>query len=511
MGKSKTASGFRAWAPPEVAELQAMLPQYEIRALLGRGGMGAVYRGVQRSLDREVAIKILPPELAEQDVQFPERFKSEGKAMARLSHPGIVAVFEAGETAEGLLYFVMEYVEGTDVQAMLAARGALPLAEVLRIVSGVCEALAFAHASGLVHRDIKPANIIVDTSGAVKVADFGLARIAAAEDLGLTGDSMALGTAEFAAPESFLAGVKIDGRADLYAVGVTLYEMLTGKVPRGRFAGPSVLVPGLDRRIDAIVDRAMQADRERRYATAEQMRADLEQLSKGGPGGHARRLRLAAVGATLLVVLGAGIYSAGRAPSFASRTPATKEPAWPAPAVALGPVWRPVPFKSAAPLDGGAVHLAKFESWSGLKFRITNAAVRTVIAWQPNTPGSNDYIKVTTRLIDTEHYYAYLTGPAVEVGFFRAPKITPLHRWPVTPAAAAGEAIPLQLASVGPHLAVWVRGKLVGTVEDATLTHAGNVSVQAADGHIHDLEYLDLDGLSEAEALKFLGLPPASR
>ena len=160
-----TGHGVRGWQPPSLEDLQQMLPQFEIRELIGRGGMGAVYRGMQRSLDRDVAIKILPPEMAAQDAQFPARFKREGKAMARLNHPRIVTVFDAGETPEGLLYFVMEYVEGTDVQAMLSARGSLPIEEALPILINVCEALEFAHTSGFIHRDIKPANIMVDDRG----------------------------------------------------------------------------------------------------------------------------------------------------------------------------------------------------------------------------------------------------------------------------------------------------------------------------------------------------------
>jgi hypothetical protein len=182
--------------------------------------------------------------------------------------------------------------------------------------------------------------------------------------------------------------------------------------------------------------------------------------------------------------------------------------ALPKPAVVSRPLWRPVPFKLNPLLDGGFVHLLKFDSWAGPKFRLTNAAVRAVIIWQPSPPGRNDYIKVTTRLRDDEHYYAYLTGPSVEVGFYRNRKVTPFQRWPVSPPPQADEAIPLQLACVGSHLAVWVRGQLLGTYEDATLPEEGNVGVQASDGHIQNLEYLDLDGFPEADALKFLGVSP---
>ena len=192
----------RAWEPPTVAAVQALLPQYEITALIARGGMGAVYRGRQPSLNREVAVKVLPPELAQggTDLQFPERFRQEAQAMARLSHPNIVAVFEAGEVGwpegeagsggegekrslgEGeagsggdeeaggppagagarLLYFVMEFVEGTDVAQVLAREGRMEPGRAARLITAVCEALAFAHEEGIVHRDIKPSNIMLD-------------------------------------------------------------------------------------------------------------------------------------------------------------------------------------------------------------------------------------------------------------------------------------------------------------------------------------------------------------
>ena len=232
-----------------------------------------------------------------------------------------------------------------------------------------------------------------------------------------------------------------------------------------------------------------------------------------------------APGQTSRVMRGASFNNGGRGSMFSSKRdshpPGIREggfgfrivvaPASPRPtATAAKPAWRPVPFKLNARLDGGFVHLVKFDSWGGPNLRITNGAVRAVIAWQPNLPGSNDYIKVTARWSDNEHYYAYLTGPSVEVGLFQARKVTPLQRWAVSPPPEPSEAIPLQLACIGQHLAVWVRGRLVGTIDDATLTAAGNVGVQAADGHIQDLEYINLDDLPEARALSLLNLdaPP---
>ena len=272
------------WQPPTPEELQPSFPQYEIRSLLGRGGMGAVYLGWQKSLDRLVAIKILPPQVEDTAGSFAERFKREAKAMARFSHPGIVPVFDAGETPEGLLYFVMEYIEGTDLQKMVATQGALSPEQALAITTEICGALAYAHERGVIHRDIKPSNIMIDAGRRVKVADFGLAKVAS-DDSGalLTHSHVRMGTPDFMAPEALQGMSHVDHRADLYAVGAMLYQMLTGEVARGRFELPSARRPGVDPRFDAIVDHAMQKDPEKRYSSAADIRSDLENI-RSQPG-----------------------------------------------------------------------------------------------------------------------------------------------------------------------------------------------------------------------------------
>lgn len=277
---SPTAS----WQPPSVEALQLLLPQYEISAFIARGGMGAVYKGMQRSLKRSVAIKIMPPRADDGDMQFAARFKQEAQAMAHLAHPNIVAVFDAGEVelpADGndgrtLLYFVMEFIEGTDVAQLIASEGLLEPSRAVPIIAAVCEALAFAHDEGIVHRDIKPSNIMIDRRGRIKVADFGLAKAASIGSMLITRSDVAMGTPDFIAPETLVPGLAVDGRADLYAVGVTLYQMLTGRIPRGRFELPSEVVPRMGKEFDAIVDKAMQTDRDKRYSSATEMKVDLE-------------------------------------------------------------------------------------------------------------------------------------------------------------------------------------------------------------------------------------------
>jgi hypothetical protein len=266
------------WQPPALEEMQAMLPQYEFIALLGRGGMGAVYKAVQVSLEREVAIKVLPSDLCEdEEANFVERFKSEARLMAKMNHPAIVDVYDFGETAEGLLYIAMEFIDGTDVAKMIQSQGRLPPDYALAITAHVCDALAFAHGSGVIHRDIKPANILINREGTVKVADFGLAKQSDPELSGLTKTNTAVGTPDFLAPEALIPGLPLDGRADLYAVGVMLYQMLTGELPRGMWTMPSLKL-GTDPRFDAIISKAMQTDRNARYSSAWEIRQELDRI-----------------------------------------------------------------------------------------------------------------------------------------------------------------------------------------------------------------------------------------
>ena len=270
-----TGGDHLRWQPPTPEHLQEMLPAYEILSIIGKGGMGAVYKGRQKSLDRIIAIKILPPEAGVDDMQFVERFKNEARTMAKMNHPAIVHVYDFGETSEGQLYIVMEFIDGTDVAKMIQSQGKLPEDYALSITAHVCDALGYAHTHGVVHRDIKPANILINMEGQVKVADFGLAKATDPKQMGLTKTNMAMGTPDFVSPEALTPGVPLDGRADLYAVGVMLYNMLTGTIPRGAFRMPSITLQ-TDARFDRIISKAMEMDRENRYQTALELRRDLD-------------------------------------------------------------------------------------------------------------------------------------------------------------------------------------------------------------------------------------------
>ena len=219
-----------------------MLPQYEILDILGRGGMGAVYKAKQAKLDRIVAVKVLPGTFTkgEDELNFAKRFEEEARAMAGLDHPAILSGYDYGETAGGQLYFVMEVIDGMDIHQYLKLHGGkLPQEHALAICAHVLDALEYAHSQGIVHRDIKPANILLNREGRVKIADFGLAKRFGdgvdADAPALTMSNVAVGTPDFVAPEALDSDRVPDHRADLYAVGVMLYQMLTGKLPRGNY------------------------------------------------------------------------------------------------------------------------------------------------------------------------------------------------------------------------------------------------------------------------------------
>ena len=259
------------------AEVAKKLPQFEILELLGRGGMGVVYKARQVNLDRIVALKILPP-LDAQSPDFIARFTREARALAKLNHPNIVNVYDFGET-NGLYYIIMEFVDGANLRQLFQTRK-LTSAEALAIVPKICDALEYAHEEGLVHRDIKPENLLLDKKGRVKIADFGLAKLLRREplDMTLTLSGMALGTLRYMAPEQMDKPETVDHRADLYSLGVVIYEMLTGETPVGRFELPSQKAQ-VDVRFDEIVMHALEREPARRYQHASEVKTDVENVT----------------------------------------------------------------------------------------------------------------------------------------------------------------------------------------------------------------------------------------
>ena len=268
---------------PSREELERHFPAFEVGELLGQGGMGMVYAARQKELGRDVALKLLAPEIAD-DPGFAERFRREARVLASLQHPGIVTVFDFGQ-AGPWFYFAMERVVGKSLRELIATR-ALGAKESLAVVAQICEVLQYAHEQGVVHRDIKPENVFVDAGGRVKLLDFGLSKIrGAASPENLTRTDQVMGTVHYMAPEQWERPAEVDHRADIFALGVVFYELLTGELPVGRFEPPSQRVQ-VDVRLDEIVLRSLERDRERRYQHAVEVRTDVQRVQPAPGASH---------------------------------------------------------------------------------------------------------------------------------------------------------------------------------------------------------------------------------
>jgi len=263
---------------PTPGALEALFPQFAVESVLGRGGMGVVYKARQRSLDRAVALKLLPPEIATTP-GFAERFRREARTLAQLAHPNIVSVHEAAE-ADGHYVLAMEFVDGVNLRQAQTDGGLTP-EQALAVVPQICDALQYAHDQGVVHRDIKPDNILLTRDGRVKIADFGLAKLLRRTpgDATLTGTEQVMGTFHYLAPEQIRSPKDVDHRADIYALGVVFYEMLTGDLPIGRFPAPSERVQ-VDVRLDEVVLRALEREREQRYQRAADVKTGIHDATQ---------------------------------------------------------------------------------------------------------------------------------------------------------------------------------------------------------------------------------------
>jgi len=271
------------------------IPGYKIRGKLGAGAMAIVYKAEQLSLNRTVAIKILPKRFSE-NPEYVQRFYKEGQAAGKLNHNNIVQAFDVGE-AGGYHYFVMEYVEGKTLHDDLAAGKVFGEDEALNIIIQVAHALAHAHNCGLIHRDVKPKNIMINTAGVVKLADMGLARETADIETARTEAGQAYGTPYYIAPVQIRGKIDIDGRADIYGLGATFYHLVTGRVPfmadepaevmrkhlRDQLIPPDHINTSLSAGVSEVVEIMMAKRREDRYNNVEELLTDLEAIAEGRP------------------------------------------------------------------------------------------------------------------------------------------------------------------------------------------------------------------------------------
>ena len=283
---------------PELDEQKSnrQIPGYQMLSKLGAGAMATVYKAKQLSLDRVVAIKVLPQK-HNNDPNFIQRFYDEGKAAAKLNHPNIVGAYDVGQAGE-YHYFVMEFVDGRTVYDDISSKGAYSEEEALRITIDVAKALSHAHDQGFIHRDVKPKNIMITHDGTVKLADMGLARAVSDREAAEAEQGKAYGTPYYISPEQIRGEIEIDFRADIYALGATMYHMVTGNVP---YEGPNPSAvmrkhlshdleppdhvnPKLSSGISEIIEVCMGKAPNERYGTTHDLLEDLRAVSRGeGP------------------------------------------------------------------------------------------------------------------------------------------------------------------------------------------------------------------------------------
>jgi hypothetical protein len=366
LGSARTAdpvtpSGATADARAQRLEAGTLLAgRFEVRRLLGAGGMGAVYRVLDRARSKDIALKVMLPSLLSSEKAV-ERFKHEAELMLRLGHPGIVRVFDVGEDRDrGLRFYTMELLEGMSLrewlQAKRQARAAIEPGEALEITSQILEALRHAHRI-TVHRDLKPENVFLTVDKAappgappiVRILDFGIAKLRDAESF--TATSAALGTAYYMAPEQQSDAARVDQRADLYSVSVILYEMLTGKLPVGRFKTPTEERKALPRAVDDLILRGLAPEPDARPGTAERLLEEIVAIRRilersGAPAGRSQAaLAIGAGAAVMLAAAAVAIFFSTR--GAAVTTPQVSAP--PVEVAVAAPIAPPPPAPPPSP------------------------------------------------------------------------------------------------------------------------------------------------------------------
>ena len=518
---------------PSVEMLRRLFPDLEILDVLGTGGMGAVYKARQPRLNRLIALKVMIAAPGH-EADFALRFEREAQVLARLSHPHIVILHDFGELgpertgADPLFYFLMEHVEGTDLGQLIKSKELKP-AQALAIVPQICEALQYAHDQGITHRDIKPANILIDQRGSVKVADFGLAKMAAGPEetlmTGLTQTGTAMGTPHYMAPEQWDHPERVDHRADIYALGVVFYEMLTGERPAGVFQPPSKRAL-VDKRLDAVVLRAMDKSPDRRYQQVGQIGEELARISgahKSRPGSDARPKRhlakpLLALAASAVLGLGGWMLW----PDGPDEVTKAAEAA--APEVTAAHTWEgafPDPSKMPGVVesrDGWTLssHLTvPVPTAAGGELKRVNVGVRARMRYSKDAGADATQLILRRGSRGGDHfelrYYRNLSGDRPNQFQIRhwdhaLKQSTMLASVEVAEAVhEAAEGFELEFYAIGSRLHGRLNGAypISAAVPDAAFVNPGEAGFAMLKAcWLKDMKILDLDGLTEAEALK---------
>lgn len=278
-----------------VDTIPARISHFKILGKIGKGGMGDIYKAIQQPLNRIVALKVLPPNLS-RDGEFAKRFEIEAKAISLLQHQNIVSIFDYGEE-DGLQYFAMQFVDGTDLGRHIAENKMLPLAEVIDLSKQICRGLRYAHSCNIIHRDIKPQNVLLEKNGVVRLSDFGIAKIFSGTNITMTGS--AVGTPEYMSPEQ-AQGKPLDAQTDIYSLGIVMYEMVTRHPP---FVGnnpmavaykqvhelpvpPSMKRKDTPKRLELIILKALKKEKQDRYSSIEEMLDHLDSVDLDEKVGH---------------------------------------------------------------------------------------------------------------------------------------------------------------------------------------------------------------------------------
>lgn len=514
---------------PLPEELTKLLPggNYHVESFLGQGGMGAVYKGIQVRLKRPVAIKIMRRDMGK-DYDFEARFEREAQAMAKLNHPNIVSVIDFGEAGPDYLYIVMELIDGADLMDVIRG-GQMTQEMALSLLPQICDALQFAHDHGIVHRDIKPSNIMLTRDGRVKMCDFGLAKRYDVQSSFRTQTGTGMGTPDYAAPEQFDPKANIDHRADIYALGVMIYQMITGQLPRGVWKPPSQRA-SIAPQWDSIVSRAMQSDPSDRYQQASEMKTDVSSIplagkegSAGTParnpstGGAAAKkeeavksdrapvksrapLLIGVIGGIAVIAISAFFAFKKSDQGGATAPPAVSDSATKTPSTEP---WQDVlrdPTKLQ--LADGAERTADglqlpAKSTSRVQGTCKDAAIRIRSIFDPrnraianarsSSPGNYSLIANDEKTIRLYFW----GGPAMGS--------TTLQTFPVPRPLQPGQEYELELRAVGSTLTARLDGQLLGSVEDSRLSSGAfgvNNSAQQSDAPplvVRSVEFLDLD------------------